>query len=103
MGKTPHTPGPQNIRRRIHGTGEADLIQEVASSSNSYGGVKLTPSLTPYLEILIWIPTIMNQWIIACIIGGSKRRISTVITATSNGAFSLSVDGMLRKEALVVL
>ena len=51
-------------------------------------------------------PTGRNQWIISWIVGRSKIQINTVITVTNNAKkslFSLSVYGMRRKEALVVL
>ena len=51
-------------------------------------------------------PTVRNQQKSLWLVGGIKIKINTLSTVTNNGKKShifLSVDGMLRKEALVML
>ena len=62
----------------------ANWRQEVTSSSKAYKKSKLTLSLMSYLAMLMWIPTIMSQWISSWLIGRRTRSTSTLITDTSN-------------------
>ena len=70
-------------RRRYVRRG-ADWRQEVTFSFESYEKVKLTPSSTSDLEVLMRIPKITRQCISSWIVGRSKIRINTVSTTTSN-------------------
>ena len=74
--------------------------------SKVYGIYRLNPSLSSNLAKLTRIPTSMGQWQHSCLGEKLSRKKSMVITVTTNNKFSpssLSVNGMLGMEALVVL
>ena len=92
-------------QRRRYLRGGVAWIQEVTFSSKAYGKSILTQLLTSYLVMMMHVPTSMNQSIKSWIYGRRKIRTSTVSTSTRNGLFypcSLSVDGIIGKEALVI-
>ena len=58
------------------------------------------------METRTLTPTRMNEWISSKFVGIIKGRIIAVIISTSNGyifPFFISVDGMVGKEALVII
>ena len=100
---------PSSIRsvvdqRGVYTRGAIDWIYGVTQSSSAYGIDRLMPSPISNLVILSrHLPIIECQrsWI-----GGIKsRRISTLSTSVSktNYPFVLSVDGILWREAMVIL
>ena len=96
VAKTSSTRSTEDQRRR-HVDGESAWRQEVMLSSKDYGKVRLTPSTASDLEMLMWICTIVSQWISSWIIGRRKKRIITVNIAMSNGIiFSICTLSVLR-------
>ena len=62
----------------------ADWRHEVKFSNDAYRKARLMPSSMSDLEMLMQIPTSMSQWKISWLVWRIKRRVITVITATSN-------------------
>ena len=70
------------MRRCVRGV--IDQIQEMMFSSDGSGKSRLIPYSSSYLEARTRTPTSTNQWISSWIGGRSRRKISMLITATSN-------------------
>ena len=83
MKNTSSTRATEDQRRRKVMEGKA-WRQGLTSSSGDSGKARLTPSSMSYLEMMIQIPTSMNQWIRYWLVGRSKISIRMVSTATIN-------------------
>ena len=59
-------------QRRRYIRVRADLRQEVTFSFRAYGKSRLTLSPTSDLEMMMGIPTSMNQWITSSFLGEKK-------------------------------